>query len=289
MFDDWERLLNTIVAQADILLDDKTPLPNESYQRDITSIESNGRWLLAQLEGLPHPQQDQRDTLLDYSSDLRAPATSILGFSQMMLEHPSIYGSQELSPAQYDSVKTIYQNVQNLLSAINDMFHYHLIYTRQIVVSADPVDVEAALNRVIASLSIDKKRFEIESKDSNCSVQADPVWLERILSSLLTLAEQHSDVEHPITIAVSRDNETTCQLSIRTNKSVSDATFQTLQQLVNGHQALSSRNFVLFNAQSVLELQGGKLHLENSPEKGLVFDCSLPLAKIDAQQGSPNG
>jgi signal transduction histidine kinase len=97
---------------------------------DITSIASNGRWLLAQLEGLPHPQQDQPNALLNYSTELRTPATSILGFSQMMLEHPSIYSSQELSPAQYEHVKTIFQNVQDLHSAINDMFHYHLIYTK---------------------------------------------------------------------------------------------------------------------------------------------------------------
>jgi hypothetical protein len=156
-------------------------------------------------------------------------------------------------------------------------------------VAAESVDLEALLNRVIDSLSVEKKRFVVESGKTNCTVQADPVGWNGYFRPCWPLPCSIGDAEHPITVAVSPGTESTCQLSIRTNKSVPDPTFQSLQQLLNGNQALSSKSFALFNAQSVLELQGGKFHLENNPEKGLGFYCYLPLAKVDAQQGSTNG
>jgi two-component system sensor histidine kinase KdpD len=126
------------------------------------------------------------------------------------------------------------------------------------------------------------REVKITLPDNLPAVQADPVWIQKVLENLLENAAKYSPSSQPIYISAERRGDTVA-VSIADRGVGIDPMDQALifDKFYRGReqrQHVSGTGMGLAICRAILEAHQGKIMVTSQPGQGSVFTFTLPVA-----------
>ncbi len=191
---DCESLLVTRMRQGDSerVLE---VIRDVTEQKRIARAAEEAEALRRAKEAADRSNQAKSEFLSSVSHEVRTPLTAILGFAELLREHPYVLdGPDDVS----EQLATIHQNGRFLLALIDDLLDISRIEAGELRVEREPCSPEAIVSDVVGSL-----RGKAGSKGLRIDVQSvgavppviatDRLRLRQILVNLLDNAIKFTD------------------------------------------------------------------------------------------------
>ncbi|WP_207389232.1 ATP-binding protein [Marinobacter halodurans] len=219
--------------------------------------------------------------LANMSHELRTPLNAILGFSSLMSRDPS------LSESLRRNNEIISRSGYHLLSLINDVLDMAKIEAGQVELENAPFDLGAMVLEVndMMQLRAQDKGLKLQFDQTSLFpryIVGDESRLRQILVNLVGNALKFTH-EGGVTIRLGTRKNSRTHLVIEVEDSGigiapedQQCIFEPFLQL--GEQAISKGSGLgLSITRQMVQLMGGHITLESTPDKGSVFKVDLPL------------
>ena len=223
--------------------------------------------------------------LANMSHEIRTPLNAIVGFSELLSANKDI--NEEIK-SYFDIIR---QSSNDLLGLINDIIDIAKIESGQLQFSITDCNLQLELevlnsfytNQIILENKQDNIDF-VFSPDRNfpnLNVRVDPNRLKQILNNLLSNALKFTDSgkielgyfvhEHEIEFFV-------IDTGIGIPKEFHSILFQRFRKIDQGDQRLyAGTGLGLVISKSLIEMHGGKIWFESTPQEGTKFFFTIPL------------
>lgn len=217
------------------------------------------------------------------SHELRTPLNLIIGFSEMMVMEPGVYGSP-LPPSYRGDVEAIYRNACHLSNLVDDVLDLSKIDVRRMGLQREPVELERVVEEAVAAVRTmfrDKGLgLEVRLPPELPILNVDRTRVRQILINLLNNALRFTS-SGGITIGGTCDSrevvvwvsDTGTGIPPEDRSHVFDEFYQ-----VRGQDGRRSSGLGLTICKRFVELHGGSMWVESQPGEGSTFYLSLPLA-----------
>lgn len=245
--------------------------------------KTRDRYLKATEKALEKAKESDRlksAFLNNLSHEIRTPMNSILGFSEMLREKNISQDDRERFALM------IGQGGQRLLDVMNDIVNISTIESGQEVIWSDPVNVNALLcelhREYSGKVNPAQVVFECRSQlsDEETRVITDKAKLSQVLTHLVKNAVKFTRQGQIVLECQKKDNMLFFRVS-DTGRGI-DAEFQdiifTRFRQVEADNSLENEGMGLGLpiARAYVELMGGDIWLESSPDRGSVFSFVIP-------------
>jgi PAS domain S-box-containing protein len=260
----------TIAASfTSVALTDEGPLNVVAVFRDITKEAEIDRMKSEFLSMAAH--------------ELRAPMTSIKGYSDMLLM--GLAGEQNERQKQF--LDTIKANVDRVLEMVNEFSEISRLETGALKLDAEPLHMHDLVSEVITSL-----QPQIEAKEINLTVEVPPelpkVWGDhtrviQILTNLITNAYKYTPEKGQITISTQWIDDsvqvdvadTGIGISPQDQEKLFTRFFRADHPEI---RRVAGTGLGLSITKSIVEMHGGQIWVESQLGEGSIFSFTLPLA-----------
>lgn len=227
------------------------------------------------------------------SHELRTPMTSIKGYADLIL----MEAAGELTDDQRKFMITIKNNVDRLVTLVNELLDISRIESGRLELEPEPTQVKEVVDSVLTSM---KARAESEGltlkKDVSVElpiVNADPDRLEQILTNLVGNAVQYTPPGGKITVSAhaKRDEvsiavrDTGIGISPEAQDKIFDRFFRADDPRV---QNTSGTGLGLSIVHSLVKLHGGQIKVESEVEEGTTFTVTLPTEEAGNGSAEPS-
>jgi signal transduction histidine kinase len=215
--------------------------------------------------------------------ELRAPMTSIKGYSDMLLM--GLAGEQNERQKQF--LDTIKANVDRVLEMVNEFSEISRLETGALKLDAEPLHMHDLVSEVITSL-----QPQIEAKEINLTVEVPPelpkVWGDhtrviQILTNLITNAYKYTPEKGQITISTQWIDDsvqvdvadTGIGISPQDQEKLFTRFFRADHPEI---RRVAGTGLGLSITKSIVEMHGGQIWVESQLGEGSIFSFTLPLA-----------
>lgn len=217
--------------------------------------------------------------------ELRTPMASIFGFTELLL-------SQDFDDTtRKDLLQTIHKQTAWLVDIINELLDIARIEARRGKdFNIEAVSLPPLLASVIEALQIDQQRWplSLQCPDHLPNVRADAAKLRQALTNVLANAVKYSPSGGPINIlcATSLANGRTHVNINITDHGIGMTPDQVARVCERFYRADTSGNIPgtglgMAIVKEILELLGGSVNIQSSPNQGTSIRLSLPTIDID--------
>jgi signal transduction histidine kinase/CheY-like chemotaxis protein len=218
------------------------------------------------------------------SHELRTPLNMIIGFSDVIIQNPQLYGGR-LPAALLTDITAIHRNTKHLSNLVNDVLDLSQVEAGRMALSKEWVSIPEIVD---SALSVVKGLFESKGLyiKTNISssiplIYCDPVRIRQVIVNLLSNAGRFMDqggIE--VTCQPSQDAVT---ISVRdTGPGISESdqkkVFEPFQQVDNSvRRKYGGSGLGLTISKQFVEMHGGHMWLESQVNKGTLIGFDLPL------------
>ncbi|GAB1489527.1 hypothetical protein MASR2M8_19800 [Opitutaceae bacterium] len=222
--------------------------------------------------------------LANMSHELRTPLNGIIGYSHVLMKEP------DLSARNRERIQVVSTSGEHLLRMINEVLDFSKIEAGKLELRPTPFHFPQLLRDIAASLqpraAAKGLQFVISTApDLPEMFLGDAQKLRQVLDNLLSNAVKftaHGEVELKITPA----SDGQLEFAIRdTGVGLSAADqarlFQPFQQAVDGRPPEPGTGLGLAISQRLVQLLGGTLAVDSTPDRGSRFHFTIPLESID--------
>ncbi|MBN1964647.1 MAG: response regulator [Anaerolineae bacterium] len=137
---------------------------------------------------LRQASQYKSDFLAKMSHELRTPLNSIVGYSELLLQH--LYG--DLTEKQADRLEKIHRNGRSLLVLINDILDLSKIEAGRLELVPQQMRLKDPVAELVATMKPTAEEkgliFTVELEDGLRPIFADPLRIRQVLTNLLSNA-----------------------------------------------------------------------------------------------------
>ncbi len=244
------------------------------------------------------------------SHELRSPLNMIIGFSEMMVNSPQLYGAQPWSPRLKNHIQQIYQSAQHLSQLVDDVLDLARINAERLALIRE----RASLHDVVME-AVDIVRGLYEGRKLYLNTQIDPdlpailfdrIRIRQVLLNLLTNAVRFTE-QGGVTICAGYAENIGAKLPdpfpVQNPKSrivvcVSDTGIgipaEELPRLFQEFRQLDGAFFRwqrgsglgLAISKQLIEMHGGRIWADSAPGQGSVFCFELPVDDESARDPS---
>ena len=274
-----ERSDGSIIDCATVPLPDGATLVTFQDTTDTLTIE---RALRERNEALIAADELKNDFVHHVSYELRSPLTNIIGFAQL-LDDP-ITGP--LSEKQREYLGYITTSSAALLAIINDILDLATIDAGAMVLERGEVDIRKAMDAAAEGVKdrvVEKGiRFEIRGSSDIGSFEADERRLRQILFNLLSNAIGFSPAGAAVTLDATRTDEAVTFAVTDHGPGIPPDLLARVFDRFESHTLGSDHRGVglgLSIVRSLVELHGGTVKIDSSPDRGTTVTCTFPLAR----------
>jgi len=217
--------------------------------------------------------------------DLRNPYSSMIGFSEMLLEDLEKLSKDEIR----ESLKIIYTSAKNSFNLLDNLLAWSKLETGRMPFNPSRIVLIEAVEEVISILFSNAyhKKIEINNLvNPDIVLYADKNMLNSILNNLIMNAIKFTPTNGEINIfACTADSDTEkpfIKISVADNGIGMDS--ETLEMLFTskklqsqpGTEKEQGTGMGLMLTREMIEKHGGKITAESTPRKGSVFSFLIP-------------
>jgi len=171
----------------------------------VVALKSHGRLTLIQdISRLKQAERYRSDFVSSVSHELRNPTTSIVGYSETLLE-------EELEPLHRDMVETIHRNAMRLSNLFEDLLSLARLDARNEPMALRPIRLATVVTEVIDKWSLLAQEREVTFQtlvDRDIWVEGSQRALIHIIGNLVENAVKYSHQSGVVTVrARERNNE----------------------------------------------------------------------------------
>jgi len=223
------------------------------------------------------------DFLLTVSHELRTPVTSVKGFAEMLAgQHNS------LSANQREAVEAISESSNDLSSLIDDLLDLARSDAGRLRIEPRPIAVRPLLDRVARQMRpgfvASKQKLQVSTPKSLPRVKADPDRVAQVLTNLLANANKYAPTGSLVRLRAELNGRSVAIEVCDEGKGMSEEelehAFERFWRADSTQaQQVGGSGLGLAIAKSVVELHGGNITAESSPEHGTTFRFTLPITK----------
>jgi len=221
---------------------------------------------------------DLRTQLVEsVSHEFRTPLTSILGFTQILLENWPGFTEQQ----HQDLIGNISRNAEDLRSLVDELLDFSAVEHGMENVSFERLVIADTVRETIASLGPLLQGRKVELDLDDVVVRADPSLIRRALSNLLSNSVKYSEPDTPITVRAKRAGADCRVEVIDRGRGLTEAEVaRAFEPFWRAKWARSPRGagIGLYLVQQYARLQGGESGVVSEPGRGSTFFFTLPLA-----------
>lgn len=216
------------------------------------------------------------------SHEFRTPLTLIIGQLELLLQIKSFI------PAIYNKLLNIYKNSLQLQTLISELLDFRKQEQGEMKIKVRQQDIVKFLHEnyllfkeYAQTKGID---FQYNAPEQEIAVWYDAKQLQKVINNLLSNAFRHTPKEGKIVLSVkSEENEAVVAVSdtgegIREEelKRIFNRFYQTESNLNTSQEGFG---IGLALAKGIVELHGGKIQAESTPQVGSTFTFSIPMGK----------
>ncbi len=226
----------------------------------------------------------RRNFLATVSHELRTPLTPIRGYADLMLH--GIGGA--ITPEQEQFLQMIQQNSRRMEAMVNDLLVMGQLDAGRVDLHIEQLAVAPAVTSVLAMLeqqiTQQQVAVSVEIPPDLPTVRADAHRLDQILANLITNAIKYTRSGGRVQIRASSVNASQVEVAVHdTGIGMSDTEMERLfTPFYRADSVLSAQisgtGLGLSIARSLVELHGGTINVQSTPDVGSVFRFTLPSA-----------
>jgi signal transduction histidine kinase len=209
------------------------------------------------------------------SHELRTPITTVLGFSELILE-----GELEADQIK-EAAAEIVDAAARLETLVNDLLSSAALQRGALSLNKRPVSLEAIVKQALASFPPEEReRIRICCDDH--LIEADPDRLVQVLCNILANALKYSPRSSPVELHAYREHGM-AKISVRDfGIGIDEETMGKLFTMFGRSadervRSSPGTGLGLYIAKRLVELHGGNIEVISAPEKGSRFTVVLPL------------
>jgi PAS domain S-box-containing protein len=296
-----------LAARVDAATDDASIFPAETFvqvwpqERQLemfsTPVRSDGRFL-GRLFGFRDVTQEREldrmksEFVSQVSHELRTPLTAIKGFTSMLLDGDA----GEVNEEQEEYLQIVSQNVDRLVTLINDLLDIARIESGRIKLKLEPIDLGEIVALVAATLrplvEAKEQTLTVAVVDGLPSARGDHDRIVQVLTNLVSNAHKYTPAGGAIRVDVTRDGEM-AQVAVKDNGfGISEDDIPRLfTRFFRVDSSLTREiggtGLGLSIVKSIVELHGGTVSVQSAVGSGSTFSFTVPLAEAVEQGPAP--
>jgi two-component system OmpR family sensor kinase len=222
-----------------------------------------------------------RRFVADASHELRTPITSIRGYAELFRR-----GAADRPEDLERAMRRIEDEGARMGVLVDDLLLLaRLDQGRPLV--REPVDLSGIVSDAVADArAVDPDRtVELVSEES-VTVVGDQLRLRQLLANLLDNARTHTPPGTPVTVRVSRSDDTaTIEVADRGPGMSEEEASRVFERFYRGDpsrsRASGGTGLGLSIARAIVEAHGGTISVASAPDQGATFTVSFPAATME--------
>ena len=247
---------------------------------DISFFKSREESLKEDVDELGRINSSKDSFISMLSHDLRAPFTSILGFSEILMNDTDLSEKEKIEYLSY-----INDSSQNQLQLINDLLDWSRLQTGRLKIEPHRVRAQRMVFNSVSSLTGDAIRKNVDIKvnvPDNLYVEVDERLLTQTISNLLGNAIKFSPENTSVIISANMFNEKFSEIVVKDEGiGIPDANQEKLLKPGNiftteGTKGEKGTGLGLALANEIIEKHSGEIWFYSTPGKGSEFHITVP-------------
>lgn len=238
----------------------------------------------------------KEDFVARVSHELRTPLNMIIGFSEMIMKSPQVYGDSIPSPLLAD-VDAILRNSHHLSRLVDDILDLSQVEAGRMALTKEWTSVEEVIDEAVSAVRglFDSKGLYLRETfaEKLPHVFCDSTRIRQVIINLLGNAARYTD-KGGVAIRVWTDQNELIIGVKDTGPGIASADqkrifepFQQVDGVLRRHKGGTGLGLTI--SKQFVEMHGGKMWVESEPGVGSEFFFSLPVsvnATAEGERGS---
>ncbi len=255
----------------------------ERLIRDVSYYMKKVDDLRRKFEKIEHLNNAKDKFISIVSHDLRAPFTSLLGFSEILLNEPDLSKEEKDEYLQY-----IHKASETQLELVNHLLDWSRLQLGKIVIEPSRINVKMAVSNAISGLTGLAVRKDVEIVTDIADelyFLADTKLIERVVSNLVNNAIKFTPSGKQIFVSANKFGQDKIEVIIKDEGiGIDEKDQQKLFKLeekftTNGTNGEKGSGLGLMLVKEIIEKHKGKIWFYSEKGKGTEFHFTLPEAK----------
>jgi PAS domain S-box-containing protein len=247
---------------------------------NISSYKTKELYLKKELEEMRKINASKDNFIAMLSHDLRAPFTSILGFSEILLNEANLPDKEKTEYLSY-----INDSSQNQLQLINDLLDWSRLQTDKLKIEHNRVHAQSMVFNCVSSLTGNAVRKNIDIKvdvPDNLYINADEKFLTQVITNLLSNAIKFSPEGTTVEISANIYNEKLSEFIIKDEGiGITEESKEKLFKIgrmfsTEGTKGEKGTGLGLALAKQIIEKHNGEIWFYSTPAEGSEFHFTVP-------------
>jgi signal transduction histidine kinase len=234
-------------------------------------------YMAQELSGL---DQMRKDFVANVSHDLRAPLTSIHGFSRAFLD------GTIPEERKHHFLKLMKEQTERMIKLVNDLLDIAQIEARQLVIQRVNFNLSELVRQVVARMEpeFSKKHVNVEvisEKPQDIQVLADPDRIDQVIVNLIQNALQFSSPDSSVKVFLKKEEQATVSIHDY-GPGISEEDIHSIwERFYKADRARTKKagtGIGLSIVKHILDLHQTDIQVESEVGRGTTFTFTLPIA-----------
>ncbi|HEY9742364.1 MAG TPA: sensor histidine kinase [Coleofasciculaceae cyanobacterium] len=276
-----------IFRQIDTVLDEAISQCFKSYvQERLQELEQLQSQLTLTNQELTRLFEASKDNLSYLAHELKTPLTSVIGYSELLLQLQQKVKTDSASPTLL-SIERVLQGGRHLLRIVNDSLELSRYESSQIKLNLEFIDVRSVITRVSEMIEplaqAEGLQLKIDCNRAPSKVFTDSFRLQQVLTNLLSNAVRYTDVGFIQVTCQSLADEKWCLAVTDTGIGIApedrNRIFEPYSQAFfnQGRRRHEGTGLGLSLVSRLVKLLQGEIQLISEVGVGSTFTVTLPI------------